>query len=79
MGRERGRTTAKPSFWWLTGRPRIIARFIRGGIVGTLKEELKDYDTSKGAIRFPPNKPLPSSLVKRIVKLRIAQNEEISK
>ena len=53
--------------------------FYPGGIVGTLKEELKDYDTSKGAIRFPPNKPLPSSLVKKIVKLRIAQNAEISK
>src|SRR5260370_35360986 len=31
------------------------------------KEELKHYDTSKGTIRFPTNKPLPPGLTKKLV------------
>ena len=38
-------------------------------------DELKPYDLSKGTIRFPADKPLPASLLKKIVKARIAQNE----
>jgi hypothetical protein len=38
------------------------------------KDELKDYDTSKGAIRFQADKPLPVALVRNLVKARIAEN-----
>ena len=40
------------------------------------KEELKNYDTSKGTIRFQVDKPLPVALVRKLVKARIAENEE---
>src|SRR5215471_11656582 len=43
--------------------------------VEAYKDDLKDYDTSKGTIRFPADKPLPAALVRRIVKARIAENE----
>jgi len=40
------------------------------------KDDLSRYQISKGAIRFPTDKPLPSSLVKKIVKSRVAQNDQ---
>ena len=40
------------------------------------KSELKNYQTSKGTIRFQVDKPLPASLVKRIVRARIEENEQ---
>ena len=47
------------------------------GSAATLKNfrnELKNFQTSKGTIRFSPDKPLPVALVKKLVKMRIAEN-----
>jgi uncharacterized protein YdhG (YjbR/CyaY superfamily) len=37
------------------------------------KDELKEYDTSKGTIRFQADSPLPAPLVRKLVKSRITQ------
>ena len=47
--------------------------FYPGSTVKALKDELKGYDTSKGTIRFSANQPLPSALVRKLVKLRIEE------
>ena len=47
--------------------------FFPGGIVAAFKDELEDYEVSKGTIRFQPDHPLPAALVRKIVKARIAQ------
>src|SRR6266403_682764 len=35
--------------------------------VAAHQDALKDYDTSKGTIRFPADKPLPAALVRKLV------------
>jgi uncharacterized protein YdhG (YjbR/CyaY superfamily) len=37
------------------------------------KRELEPYSTNKGTIRFPPDRPLPAALVKKLVKSRLAE------
>jgi uncharacterized protein YdhG (YjbR/CyaY superfamily) len=37
------------------------------------EDELRAYDTSKGTIRFPPDNPLPVTLVRKLIKSRIAE------
>ena len=45
-----------------------------GTTVEAHENELKAYHTSKGTIRFQPNKPLPAALVRKLVKARMAEN-----
>ena len=47
-----------------------------GSFVAAHKKELEAYVTSKGAIQLPLDKPLPLSLVKKIVKLRVKETKE---
>ena len=37
------------------------------------KSELKAYDTNKGTIRFQPDSPLPVTLVRKLIRTRIAE------
>lgn len=36
-------------------------------------KDLKKYDISKGTIRFPARKPLPSTLVRKLVRARVEE------
>lgn len=50
-----------------------------GHTVDDFKEELKNYHTSKGTIQFTVEKPLPLTLIKKIVKARVQENRANSK
>jgi uncharacterized protein YdhG (YjbR/CyaY superfamily) len=44
--------------------------------VRALARELRSYDTSEGTIRFAADRPLPASLVRKVVRARIAENAD---
>lgn len=47
-------------------------------LVKAMKDELKGVKVSGATIHFPPGKPLPVALIKKIVKARVKQNEELA-
>ena len=46
---------------------------ITPGLLKSHRIDVSRYDTAKGTIRFPLDQPIPSALVKRLVKARVAE------
>ena len=44
-------------------------------VMAACQDELKGFDTAKGTIHFPVDKPLPAFLIRKLVKARVAENE----
>jgi len=47
----------------------------RAALMKTHQKALAPYKMSKGPIQFTVGKPLPTALVRKLVKARIAENE----
>jgi uncharacterized protein YdhG (YjbR/CyaY superfamily) len=60
---------------WFAGFSNHCSLFPTASVIEAFKNELKGFTTSKGTIHFPTDKPLPTALVKKLVKARVAQNE----
>ena len=43
--------------------------------INAFKNELSSYDTSKGSIKFPLEKPIPFDLIQKIVKYRVNEDK----
>jgi len=48
---------------------------MNSSLIGAHKDELRSFQTSKGTIRLPLDKPLPSTVLKKMVKARVKQNQ----
>ena len=44
-------------------------------VLEELGDEVRPYFAGKGTLRFTPDKPIPATLVKKIVKTRVQENE----
>ena len=60
---------------WFAAFSNHCSFFPTASVIEAFKNELKGFSTSKGTIHFPTDKPLPAALVKKMVKLRVAQIE----
>jgi len=60
---------------WFAAFSDHCSLFPTAAVIEKFKNELKPFSTSKGTIHFPTNKPLPTALIKKLVKARVAQNE----
>ncbi len=60
---------------WFAAFSNHCSLFPTAAVIEAFKNELKGFSTTKGSIHFPTDKPLPTALVKKLVKARVAQNE----
>jgi uncharacterized protein YdhG (YjbR/CyaY superfamily) len=60
---------------WFAAFSKHCSLFPTAAVIEAFKDELKSFSTSKGTIHFPTDRPLPTALVKKLVKARVAQNE----
>ena len=60
---------------WYAAFSNHCSLFPGASVIKALKNELKDFQISKGTIRFPVDKPLSATLVKKLVKARMAEME----
>jgi uncharacterized protein YdhG (YjbR/CyaY superfamily) len=61
---------------WYAAFSNHCSLFPTAAVIEKFKRELKGFPTSKGTIHFPANKPLPTALIKKLVKARVAQTTQ---
>ncbi len=59
---------------WYGAHTEHVGLYPKASAITAFKDELAGYKTSKGAIQFPIERPIPTALVKKIVKFRLEEN-----
>ncbi len=82
-GASEGFSYGIPAFK-LHGRPLVAYAALKNhcsffpmspAVIEAHKEQLASYELSKGTIRFQPDNPLPSALIRKIVKARVGESQ----
>lgn len=58
--------------------PRHIGFYPAPSGIAAFQQELSSYKTSKGAVQFPIDEPLPYELIGKMVRFRAAENRELA-
>lgn len=58
---------------WFAAFSNHCSLFPTPSVIEAFKNELKGLATSKGTIQFPKDKPVPTALIKKLVKARVEQ------
>ena len=59
---------------WFAAFKKHIGFYPRTSAIAAFKRELSAYKGKKGSVQFPFDKPLPFSLISRMVKFRVKEN-----
>lgn len=71
-----------PAFYWkgylvyFAPRKDYIGFYPTGSGIEAFKDEISGYKSSKGAVQFPFNQPMPFDLIRKMVKFKMAENEK---
>jgi uncharacterized protein YdhG (YjbR/CyaY superfamily) len=60
---------------WFAAFSEHCSLFPTASVIEQFKKELKGFSTSKGTIHLPVDKPIPTALIRKLVKARVAQIE----
>jgi uncharacterized protein YdhG (YjbR/CyaY superfamily) len=58
---------------WFAAFSDHCSLFPTASVIEKFKSDLKRYSTSKGTIQFPTDKPLPTALIRKMVKARVSR------
>ncbi|HET6226433.1 MAG TPA: DUF1801 domain-containing protein [Bacteroidia bacterium] len=64
---------------YFAGYEHHIGFYPTGSGIAAFTKEIEKYKSSKGAVQFPLDKPIPVTLIKKMVKFKIAENAEKAK
>jgi uncharacterized protein YdhG (YjbR/CyaY superfamily) len=64
---------------WFAAFKHHVGLYPTASGIEAFRDELKGYKSSKGAVQFPLDKPIPYDLISRIVKYRVAESQRKKK
>jgi len=58
---------------WYAGFSKHCSLFPTASVIEEFKDDLAGFTVSKGTVQFPIERALPTALIKKLVKARVAQ------